>query len=149
RLTMNVGLDLLYEPYSLVAQAPPLPEPGRPPAGPFGDRPPLRTSSNDAIYEPALYAEWEATPWVGTRIVPGVRLDYTKDTKSWDLAPRIVVRQDVTRAPRTTLKAGAGLFMQPPQITQTNAVFGMPGLSSNRAYHYDVGVEREFTRHIE
>jgi TonB family protein len=149
RLTMNVGLDLFYEPYSLLAQAPPLPQPGRPPAGPFTDRPPLRTNTTDTLYEPALYAEWEATPWVGTRIVPGVRLDYTKDTKSWDLAPRVVVRQDVTSDPRTTVKGGIGLFAQPPQPQETNAVFGIPGLSSNRAYHYDVGVEREFTRHIE
>jgi TonB family protein len=149
RLTMNVGVDLFYEPYTLTAQAPPLPQPGQPPPGPFTDRPPLYTHTSNALYEPALYAEWEATPWVGTRIVPGIRLDYTKDTKSWDLAPRAVVRQDVTRSPRTTIKAGAGLFTQPPQPQETNAVFGTPGLSSNRAYHYDVGVEREVTRHID
>jgi TonB family protein len=151
RLTMNVGLDMFYEPYTLLAQAPPLSQPGQPPPGPFlsSDRPPLYTRSSSAIYEPAVYAEWEATPWVGTRIVPGIRLDYTKDTKSWDLSPRIFVRQDVTRMPRTTIKAGAGLFTEPPQPQQTNAVFGTPGLSSNRAYHYDVGVEREFTHNIE
>ena len=149
RLTMNVGLDMLYEPYTITVQAPPLPKPGEPPPGPFSTRPPLYTHSSDSIYQPAFYTEWEATPWAGTRIVPGVRLDYTKATKSWDLAPRLVVRQDVTRAPRTTLKAGAGLFTQPPQPQETNAVFGTPGLTSNRAYHYDVGVEHEFTRHIE
>jgi TonB family protein len=149
RLTMNIGLDLLYEPYVLTAQAPPLLRPGQPPPGPFATRPPLYTHLTGSLYEPAFYAEWEATPWVGTRIVPSIRVDYTKDTKSWDLAPRFVVRQDLTRDPRTTLKAGAGLFAQPPQPQQTNAVFGTPGLSNNRAYQYDVGVEHEFTRYIE
>jgi TonB family protein len=149
RLTMNVGVDMLYAPYTITVQAPPLPAPGQPPRGPFNTQPPLYTHSTDSVYLPAVYAEWEATPWAGTRIVPGIRLDYTKDTKSWDLAPRIVVRQDVTREPRTTVKAGAGLFAQPPSPQQTNAVFGTPGLSSNRAYHYDLGVEHEFTRHIE
>ena len=42
-----------------------------------------------------------------------------------------------------------GLFTQPPQPQETNAAFGTAGLTSNRAYHYDVGVEREFTEHID
>jgi TonB family protein len=149
RLTMNVGVDMFYEPYTISIQAPPLPVPGQPPPGPFNTRPTLREDSSNALYMPAFYTEWEATPWAGARIIPGIRLDYTKDTKSWDLAPRFVVRQDVTRAPRTTLKMGAGLFAQPPLPQETNAKFGTPGLSDNRAYHYDVGIEREFTNYIE
>ncbi|MGH7272711.1 MAG: TonB-dependent receptor plug domain-containing protein, partial [Polyangiaceae bacterium] len=135
RLTMNVGLDMLFAPYTVNALLPPLPKPGQPPPGPFLSQAPLSTQTSASLYEPAVYAEWEATPWRGTRIVPGVRLDYTKDTGTWDLAPRIVVRQDVTTAPRTTLKAGVGVFAQPPQAQETNAVFGMRGLSDNRAIH--------------
>jgi TonB family protein len=149
RLTMNVGFDLLYAPYDLSVQAPPFPKPGQSPSGPFSSQPPLVTHTSTSAFQPAFYTEWEATPWAGTRIVPGIRLDYANDTKSWDLAPRLVVRQDVTRTPRTTIKGGAGLFAQPPQPQQTNGVFGTPGLSSNRAYHYDVGVEHEFTRNVE
>jgi hypothetical protein len=149
RLTMNVGFDLLYAPFNLSVQAPPFPKPGQPPAGPFSSQPPLATHNSSSLFQPAFYTEWEATPWAGTRIVPGIRLDYANDTKSWDIAPRFLVRQDVTRTPRTTIKGGAGLFAQPPQPQQTNGVFGTPGLSSNRAYHYDIGVEREFTRNIE
>jgi hypothetical protein len=55
----------------------------------------------------------------------------------------------VTRDPRTTLKAGVGVYTQPPTPQETNTVFGMSGLRSNRAIHYDLGVEREFTRNIE
>jgi TonB family protein len=149
QLTMNVGLDLLYEPYTVSIVAPPPPKPGQPPPGPFSAQPSLATSSSGALFQPAMYTEWEATPWTGTRIVPGIRLDYTKDTGAWDLSPRIVVRQDVAHNPRTTLKAGVGLFTQPPLPQETNAVFGTLGLTSNRAYQYDVGVEHEFTRQIE
>jgi hypothetical protein len=60
-----------------------------------------------------------------------------------------VVRQDVVSDPRTTLKGGVGLFAQPPQAQETNAVFGMSGLTSNRAIHYDLGIERAFAPHIE
>ncbi len=149
RLTMNVGLDLLYEPYTVSIVAPPPPKPGQPPPGPFSSQPSLTTSSSGALFQPAMYTEWEATPWTGTRIVPGIRLDYTKDTGAWDLSPRIVVRQDVAHNPRTTLKAGVGLFTQPPLPQETNAVFGTPGLTSNRAYQYDAGVEHEFSRQID
>lgn len=149
RLTMNVGLDMYYAPYELSAELPPIPRPGVPPPGPLASQPPLQTQGDGTLYEPAAYVEWEATPWRGVRIVPGLRLDYTKDTGAWDFDPRIVVRQDVTTSPRTTLKGGIGLFSEPPQPQQTNAVFGTPGLQSNRAYHYDLGVEREITRHID
>jgi TonB family protein len=148
-LTMNVGMDLLYDPYTVVARLPPLPKPGQPPSGPFGSEVPLNLNTQGSIFQPALYTEWEATPWRGVRIVPGVRLDYTRETSSWDLDPRVVVRQDVTSSPRTTLKGGAGVFSQPPLPQQTAAVLGTAGLTDNRSYHYDLGVERELTGNIE
>jgi|HubBroStandDraft_6_1064221.scaffolds.fasta_scaffold58616_2 TonB family protein len=148
-VTMNVGLDIWDYPYTLSADLPPLPRPGQPPPGPFSSQMLLHTQTSSTIFEPAAYVEWEATPWRGTRIVPGLRLDYDKDTGAWDLDPRVVARQDVTTSPRTTLKAAVGLFSQPPQPQETNPVFGMSGLTSNRALQYDVGVEREVTPRVE
>lgn len=149
RVTMNVGYDIEYAPYTVTAQSPPLPTPGQPPAGPFGSQQLLYTHSNSYFFQPAFYSEWEITPWSGGRLVSGLRFDNDKDTKSWDIAPRVVVRQDITHDLRTTVKAGAGLFAQPPTPQQTNSVFGTPGLTSNRAYHYDLGIEREVTRHVD
>jgi TonB family protein len=149
KLTMNMGLDMYDAPYDVSVRLPPFPKPGQPPTGPFSSQVLLTTQSTASVYQPAVYAEWEATPWRGARIVPGIRLDYTKDTGSWDIDPRIVVRQDVTSDPRTTLKGGVGVFSQPPQVQETNAIFGTPGLSDERAIHYDLGVEREFTRNVE
>jgi TonB family protein len=148
-ITANVGMDMLYAPYDVGVRFPPMPVLGEPPAGPFLSRPPLETHDKNAIYRPALYTEFEIVPRSGTRIVPGIRLDYAKDTRSWDLSPRFTARQDLTRAPRTTLKGGIGVFMQPPQPQETNVVFGNPTVVSNRALHYSIGVEREFTRNIE
>src|SRR5262249_45593779 len=51
--------------------------------------------------------------------------------------------------PRTTMKAGFGVFYQPPQFQETDAVFGTPKLVSNRATHYSVGMEQELTRKVE
>lgn len=149
-VTMNVGLDMLFAPYTVDARLPPPPKPGQPPGGPFLSRPPLQLRASDSILRPALYAEWEATPWRGARIVPGIRLDYTNDTRSWDAGPRLSARQDVTRDPRTTLKGGVGVFTQPPLPQQTNAVLGTPAIvGNNRALHYDLGVEREAASNVE
>ena len=146
----NFGLDMLYAPYSVDVRLPPPARPGQPPAGPFGAQPPLQVTDKDAIYRPALYDELELTPFPGTRIVPGVRLDYAKDTRAWDVQPRLVVRQDLQREfPRTTIKGGVGRFAQPPQPQETNRVFGMAGLTSNIAYHYGTGFEQELTKQIE
>jgi TonB family protein len=148
-LTMNVGIDMVEAPFTATAHLPPFPKPGQPPTGPFSGQVALSTSVTSAIYEPAMYVEWEATPWKGARIVPGIRLDCTKATGAWDLDPRITVRQDIASDPRTTLKGGVGVFSQPPQAQETNAVFGTPGLTDERAIHYDLGVEHEFTRNID
>lgn len=148
-VTANVGLDMLYSPYQVSVRFPPMPSPGEAPSGPGLSRPPLTTNSSDAIYRPAVYSELEVVPYVGTRIVPGVRLDYAKDTRSWDLSPRIMARQDITRSPRTTLKGGVGVFIQPPQPQETNPIFGDPSVKSNRAIHYGFGVEREINRNVE
>ncbi len=148
-VTMNVGLDVLDSPYTLSANLPPLPRAGQPPPGPFSSQMLLHVQQSSVLFEPAAYVEWEATPWRGTRIVPGLRLDYDKDTGAWDVDPRMVARQDITTSPRTTLKAAVGLFTQPPQPQETNSVFGMGGLTSNRALQYDVGVERELTRQVD
>jgi TonB family protein len=146
----NLGLDILYTPYTIDVRLPAPPRPGQPPPGPFGAHPPLAVNDSDAIYRPALYDEIELTPWAGTRIVPGVRLDYAKDTRAWDVQPRVVVRQDIQRTfPRTTLKGGIGRFAQPPQPQETNSVFGQSGLVSNVANHYGGGIEQELTRQIE
>ena len=146
----NVGMDILYSPYDVSVRAPPPPRPGEPPPGPFGSRPPLTATDTDSLYRPALYDEVELTPFRSTRIVPGARLDYAKDTRTWDLQPRVIVRQDLHSAyPRTTLKGGAGRFTQPPQPQETNSVFGLPNLVSNRATHYGLGVEQELTKNVE
>jgi len=147
---MNLGMDWLWTPYEIALRLPPLPRPGEPPGAPFGGRPPLQLTETGTIYAPALYDELEITPWRGARFVTGLRVDYTKSTQRWDVSPRFVARQDLTPSPRrTTLKGGVGVFQQPPQPQDTAARFGVPGLSSNRAIHYSLGVERELTKHVE
>ncbi len=148
--TMNFGLDLLYNPYNVSAVLPPPPPPGQPPGGPFFSQPPLTEATTGQVNRPGFYDELELVPWKGGRIVPGMRLDYSSDTKKWDLAPRVMVRQDLTTGfPRTTVKGAAGVYFQPPQFQETDPVFGQTGIISNRATEYDLGFEQEITRFVD
>ncbi len=146
--TVNVGMDVLYTPYDISVRLPRPPRPGQPQGGLA--EPPLTQAISDSVYMPAAYADVELVPFKGTRIVPGFRADYTKQIKNWDLSPRVVARQDLTTSgPRTTVKGGVGMYYQPPDPVELDPVFGQPGLKTNRAVHYALGMEQEVGSHVE
>jgi hypothetical protein len=146
-VTANTGFDLSIVPDQINIHTPPVRAPGVASNGP-GDLL-LTTSDTGSEVLPAMYTEWELVPRVGTRIVPGLRADWSSPSRTWDISPRLVVRQDVTRDfPRTVLKAGFGLFYQPPQPIDIDPVFGTPGLPDSRALQLDAGFEQDFTRQL-
>lgn len=152
---LNTGLDYIAAPFDAVVRFPPPPRPGEPDPGPFATRPPLEQHTKGTAFRPGWYTEAELTPTSRLRVVPSVRLDFARDTGHTDVSPRINARYDLVAADaatgqrRTTLKGGVGVFRQPPQFQETDAVFGTPGLYSNRAIHYSVGAEQEITRQVE
>jgi TonB family protein len=158
-IKLNTGLDFAVAPYEVTVRFPQPPRPGEPDAGPFASRPPKESHVESTVFRPGWYAEAELQPSQRLRIIPGLRVDYARDSGHSDFAPRINARYDLIRgtdpehpekvARRTTLKGGAGLYYSPPQFQETNPVFGTPGLSSNRAAHYSIGIEQELTRQVE
>ena len=158
-IKINTGLDFAISPYEVVVRFPQPPRPGEPDSGPFAARPPKESHEKGTVFRPAWYAEAELQPTNRLRVIPGVRVDYARDSGHTDFAPRIVARYDLVKgadpdhpelqARRTTLKGGVGVFYQPPQFQETNPVFGTPGLTSNRAIHYSIGIEQELTRQVD
>ena len=110
-LKANVGIDLNYGPYDFTFRFRRIPRPGEPGGGP-GDVP-VETVQSDDYFAPGVYTEFEILPARGTRIVPGIRLDYASTTEDWDFSPRINARQTDVGFPRTTVR-GVGLFRQAP-----------------------------------
>jgi hypothetical protein len=150
KATMHVGLDMLVGRYDVAVRLPAPPIPGQPPNQPFSTRTVEAYAEQGTNYRPAGYVELELTPVKRLRLVPGVRLDYDKWIKRFDFAPRINGRYAFTEEfPRTTGKFGIGVFYQPPTPQQSIPPLGTPGLSSNRAIHYNLGVEQEVTRQVE
>jgi TonB family protein len=156
-LTLNAGLDFQIAPFELLVRLPEPPRPGEPSPGPFTTRPLLETRQDETFFRPAWYAD-ALLRFGHLSLTPGLRIDYARDTGHTDLSPRLTARYDLSTnaehpdgsvSRRTTLKAGAGLFHQPASPQETDEVFGTPGLSSNRAIHYSIGLERELTDHLE
>lgn len=159
-MLLNLGMDYEIAPLEFTVRAPEPPRPGEPDPGPFVTRPILETHGDQVEYRPAWYGELELQLTPRLRVVPGVRLDYARDTGHGDFSPRLNARYDLvpgrpeSQGPgsgqrRTTLKGGVGIYDQPPNGQQTDEVFGTPGLESNRAVHYSLGVEQEITDQIE
>ena len=120
---------------------------------PYFARPARSAAALANLVRPALYAGFELRPFESLKLLPSVRADYTHDLKRVTVDPRLGVRWDVVHAPargvRTTLKAGAGMYHQPPAIEQSNRLVGTPGLESNRALQLSLGVEQTLSGGLE
>lgn len=157
-LKVNTGVDFQIYPYEISARTPAPPFPGQPSPGPFSSQPLIEMSESVVGLNQGFYVDAEVQPAERLRLVPGFRLDYTRETRKTDPSPRLNARYDLVgggaqsgaeRRRRTTLKGGVGYYYQAPQPQQSNPVYGTTGLLSNRALHYALGVEQELTSQID
>jgi TonB family protein len=149
-LSLNAGLDLNGGQALVSLRLPDQPPPGQPPGAPFSTRPALQIDQERGFSRPAGYIEAEWTPTSRLRVVPGLRLDYAIDTGAVDFSPRVNARYQLVKGKRnTTIKAGLGLYHQPPQFRESIEPLGTPGLDSNRATHVGAGVEQDITKQLD
>ncbi|HMA95424.1 MAG TPA: TonB-dependent receptor, partial [Polyangiaceae bacterium] len=158
QLKFNTGFDFQVYPYDFSARSPNVPVPGQPTSGPFSSQPLLEASEHVTGVNQGWYIDAEAQPFDRLRVVPGLRLDYSRETRRTDVGPRLNVRYDLVPGAadhdgqsrrRTTFKGGIGYYHQAPQSQEINAVYGTPGLRSNRALHYSLGLEQELTNQLD
>lgn len=147
--TLRLGYDVLLAPYELKGQLPEDPGSSAPDVGSFVTTPTRRVDQSALFFQPALYAEMDMKPNARTQVVTGVRTDYDLDNTVLDVSPRISARYDVVPAfPRTTLKAGTGLFHQPPGLAETVLSDEATQLRSQRSWQNSLGAEQELTEHV-
>ncbi len=142
------GIDTQWTNADIQLKVPPIQREGEAPS-PFFSRPPSVFDFNAKLFRPGAYALLDWRPLEDLTLLPGVRVDYAKDTAEWNVSPRIAGRWNVTKHPRTTIKGGTGVFYQPPQPNESIPPYGTVGLGNNRSVHYSLGFEREFGRHVE
>lgn len=147
--TAIAGIDYLWDRFDVGVKFPPPPIPGQTP-GPFFARPPRELHATDALYRPGVYGQLDLQPIKGLRLLPGVRVDWTRDAQQWTIGPRFAARYSlVPEFPKTTIKGGVGIYHQAPQPQESIAPFGTPGVGNARATHYALGVEQDFTRNLD
>lgn len=145
-LRLDFGAELLLQTIRGEYVGPPPPqEEGSPDAEqPLGTYDTFRVKDTITIARPGAYAELSYRPLPEWLLIPGVRADYDRGTRSWVVDPRFSTRYSVTSA--TTLKGGVGLYSQPPEYYQLLPQFGNPELEQYRAVHTSAGVEQQVTR---
>jgi outer membrane receptor protein involved in Fe transport len=150
-VTLNAGVDMLAGMSEITFRGPAPPRPGEPDNQPFSTRAVREGKFTGELLFPAAYLEMELAPTARAKIVPGIRVESYNLATGVDVSPRVNGRYDLIQGfPRTTLKGGAGIFHQPPQLQEALVpIFGTAGLRSNRAVHYALGAEQEITRRLE
>jgi hypothetical protein len=146
--TLRTGYDVLFAPYHAVGDLPEDPGPGGQDTGSFLVTPSRVFDRESLFLMPAAYAEMSLTPSPKTEIVGGVRADYTHETERLDVSPRLTARHHlIAETPRTTLKAGSGLFHQAPGFFEVALSEGAE-LRSTRAFQNSLGVEQGIGAHV-
>lgn len=155
---VNVGLDFETGSFDVFVRAPPISRSGEAAPPPLATQVPVESSSSGFTFRPGWYADVEWEPTKRLRLVPGVRLDYARDSNYTDVSPRLVARYSLflpedgawgNTGLTTVLKGGVGKFAQPPQFQETDPVFGTPGVESNKSMHYSLGFEQGLTTQID
>ncbi|MCH2110549.1 MAG: TonB-dependent receptor, partial [Polyangiaceae bacterium] len=155
--TLNTGFDFEVSPFDVFVRAPPPQRAGQPASGPLATQIPIEQSASGVSFRPSWYGdlEWNITDRL--RFVPGLRVDYARDTGQTDISPRANVRYTLVTADSgywfglplaTVLKAGIGKYSQPPQFQESDEIFGTPDVTSNQSMHYALGVEQDLTEKI-
>jgi hypothetical protein len=144
-ITVAFGIDAMWSSNEVTARFQPYPEDGAA-QGPYFARPARSAAGTVTQLRPGAYAGLELSPARALTLMPSVRADYASDTEETTLDPRFAARWVVLEQgeSRTTLKAGLGIFHQPPELEESADIVGTEGVGSNRAVHASLGVEQVF-----
>lgn len=96
-----------------------------------------------SLLNPAMYVEARINPVPAWQLIPGVRFDYYYQIRDTSFNPRLSQRLMLTE--RTTLKAGFGLYSQPPIYHEAFAPIGNPNINAYHSLHTSLGVEQQVT----
>jgi TonB family protein len=112
--------------------------------GGLAANPPQNSQASGSWFQPGLFVSAAIKPIPRLLIQPGLRLDgnsrIVNGSSVW-LDPRLSVFYSVN--PKTTLKAGVGLYSESPQPQDLTALFGNPNLTFQRSFQYSVGVDQK------
>lgn len=139
-LQLRAGLDATTAAVQIALNTPQPPKEGQPQT-PVSTSPTLSLQTRTGQHQPAAFLELRWEPLPSLLVLPGVRADYYSQIDRASFDPRVGARWEVR--PGTTLKAGIGLFHQPPGPDESAPDVGNPHLKPKAALHTSVGVEQQ------
>ncbi len=107
---------------------------------PLGSMRLLQQESSRTLFRLGLYTESELRPARSVRLVLGLRLDHFGDVGREVFDPRAQLFWKVSKA--TRLRAGLGLYSQPPSVAFTMPGLGNPALRPLRSLHVGLGLDQ-------
>jgi hypothetical protein len=96
------------------------------------------------LYEPAAFLDATLKLPRRVEVVPAVRFDWYGIIRRFTVDPRLVARWEAR--PGTLLKAGVGLYQQPPLPQQTDKDIGNNRLLAERSVQTSAGVEQRLPK---
>jgi hypothetical protein len=145
-LDVRAGMDIRLDKVTLEANSPLRPIEGENPP-PTSAQEVFGVREQVTLYEPALFLEAVFEPTEGLVISPSLRLDWYRQVERFTLDPRLMARYQLL--PTTVLKAGWGIYQQPPTPDQAVPELGNPDLMVPRSTHTSVGVQQQLFEGIE
>ncbi len=139
-LVLAAGADTRFVPEaSLELEYPEIPPPNELPSP---DVRKIRSHLHVQAMEAGFWAEATWKPAQGLAVVPGVRVEreVLMGRMTW-FDPRLSARWAIREG--TALKAGAGLYHQPPQPVYLTKEWGNPDVHEEGAWHFMAGVEQK------
>ena len=141
RVRVIAGMDVLVAPSEINFRGPPLQQGEGNPGGASLSAQTISDFSEEVTaYRPGAYVETDLRPADPLQIVMGLRLDWDRAIEEWSFDPRLVGLLDVSDD--TRLKAGLGLFSQPPEFQESAARLGNPDLEMQQSIHTGLGIEQ-------
>ncbi len=138
-LQLRGGVDATTAGVTIKLNAPAPPKEGEP-GTPVSTSSVLSLEEKTSQAEPAAFLELRWEPLPPLLVLAGVRVDWYSAISSGSVDPRLGARWELR--PGSTLKAGVGLFHQPPQPDESAPDVGNPDLEPEAAIHYSVGFEQ-------
>ncbi len=150
RFTLRAGPDVLFAPFEVRFVVTEEAITGDPLAASPVLEPPRVADSQSAFLQPAAYAALDVDATDRLRLTPGIRADYTRGTGRWDVSPRLNGTYALAKDyPKTTLRFGAGVYREPPEVRFTLPEYGSADLESLRALQFSAGAEQDLSKQVE
>jgi hypothetical protein len=142
RVRLIAGIDILSGPGEVSYLGPPplQSEGGGGDRGTLNNQDSVDVAQDFFLYYPACYLETDLD-LDPVRLVLGSRLDYYNVIEEWTFDPRIAAHYKIIEPVK--LKAGVGLYSQPPEGFEISDGLGNPDLEPNRSVHVSTGVDYE------